>query len=147
MTPDRNLDHLYPPFATKIRALMAEADAWLAKHRGPGWRCTVIETFRPLARQKELYAQGRTTPGPVVTQCDGEKNPSRHQSSCAVDLAPAKNGMVKWDDQEYWNYQAHLARKYGLTAGHDWTSVDSPHIECAAWLALAKAWQKLKGLR
>jgi peptidoglycan L-alanyl-D-glutamate endopeptidase CwlK len=45
---------------------------------------TVIEGVRPQARQDELYAQGRTTPGPIVTWV----KTSNHVTGHAVDLGP-----------------------------------------------------------
>lgn len=66
---------------------------------------TVVEGIRSLTRQRSLYAQGRTAPGPKVTSLDGVSGISKHQArhnytglpvpdqtggavSYAVDLAP-----------------------------------------------------------
>lgn len=61
---------------------------------------TVIEGVRSLTRQKELYAQGRTKPGPKVTW----SMQSRHLVQkggfgCAVDIGPFDvKGNILWND-------------------------------------------------
>lgn len=59
----------------------------------------VIEGHRPTERQKELYAQGRTEPGEIITHVDGVTKKSRHQSypSEAVDVMP---WPMDWGDRE-----------------------------------------------
>lgn len=122
MEPDRNLGHLYPPFAAKAQTIFAEMDAWLIKHL-PGTHCWISEGFRTLARQKELYAQGRTKPGPIVTEKDGVNRPSNHQSGLAIDFAFMREGEPTWDvPNEAWQYLRHLAHTQGLTSGSDWTT-------------------------
>lgn len=54
---------------------------------------TVLEGVRTLGRQKELYAQGRTAPGKVVTWT----MKSKHIDGLAVDLVPFP---VDWNDSE-----------------------------------------------
>jgi len=61
---------------------------------------TVIEGHRSNERQAELYAKGRTTPGPKVT--NAKPGQSRHNSfpSEAVDVGPCDaRGNVLWDDK------------------------------------------------
>ena len=52
--------------------------------------CSVIHGHRTPDEQYELYKQGRTKPGNIVTYKDGTKNPSRHNfmPSTAVDVVP-----------------------------------------------------------
>ena len=51
-----------------------------------GIRFNLTEFHRTTERQAELYAQGRTAPGGVVTNCDGVIKLSKHQSWEAVDI-------------------------------------------------------------
>ncbi len=44
-----------------------------------GYPMRPLEGVRTRARQIELYAQGRTTPGKIVTFNDGINTPSNHQ--------------------------------------------------------------------
>ena len=56
----------------------------------------VVEGLRSLERQKELYAQGRTKPGRIVTKTMNSKHIIGH----AVDLAPFENGKIDWSDSK-----------------------------------------------
>jgi hypothetical protein len=57
----------------------------------------VLEGVRSLERQKQLYAQGRTAPGKIVTSTMH----SRHLTGHAVDLGPVNlDGVVVWDDKK-----------------------------------------------
>ena len=49
--------------------------------------CTITSGLRTLEEQQELYAQGRTKSGPIVTNADGVNNKSNHQGGNAVDVA------------------------------------------------------------
>lgn len=62
---------------------------------------TVVEGHRTMARQAELYAKGRTAPGPRVT--NARPGQSRHNSmpSQAVDVGPCdRHGNVLWNDRD-----------------------------------------------
>jgi len=51
---------------------------------------SVLCGHRSTGEQQRLYAQGRTTPGPIVTQIDGINDLSNHNAnpSTAIDIAP-----------------------------------------------------------
>jgi len=100
----------------------------------------VVEGVRTLARQKQLYAQGRTVPGKVVTWT----LKSRHIDGEAVDLLPAP---YDWKDPKGFDavnramMQAADELGVGLRWGADWDrdgkprekgEGDSPHWELAA---------------
>ena len=105
---------------------------------------TITEGLRTTARQKQLYAQGRTTPGIKVTQKNGVTSKSNHQAKPdgfghAVDLYPYYNGAVQISDKEVIPklklIAVHIkavAKCLGLkiTWGGDWkTPYDPPHFE------------------
>lgn len=98
---------------------------------------TILEGLRSLERQRELYAQGRTTPGKIVTWTMN----SRHVEGKAVDLVPSP---VDWNDLEKFNkikdamFQAAREIDVNLRWGADWDGdgkyrekgeYDSPHFE------------------
>lgn len=57
----------------------------------------LTEGVRTVARQKELYAQGRTTPGPKVTWTLD----SKHITGDAVDIVPLQaDGSINWKDDK-----------------------------------------------
>ena len=114
---DRDLGHLYPPFAQKVEWIIAQMDHWLDKHK-PGYRLIVTEGLRSASYQNSLYQKGRTKPGNIVTACDGYKVKSNHQSGLAVDVAPSNGAKVDWDaGEEFTDYLHHLARAQGINYG------------------------------
>jgi len=154
---DRDPQHLYPSFRSLvIGQVIPGLTTWAAVHL-PGYAPAIAEGFRTTARQAELYAEGRTTPGPIVTNCDGVKNPSRHQSALACDIAWLHESGLTWDVPEAaWlqvQHQAHLA---GLTSGKDWKMNDEPHVQMPgldpmtdsgrALMAQAASWKAIQGL-
>lgn len=150
--PDRNLDHLYPEFSKKVKAVDGMMHVYAITHM-PGWEWRITEGFRTTERQKELYAQGRTKPGSIVTQKNGTTNKSSHQSGLAVDFAPFHNGKLDYNvSNVHWAYLGHAARSVGLEWGGDWDGgfIDKPHIEWdrddAQTYAKARVWLKENGL-
>lgn len=105
---------------------------------------TITEGVRTAAEQKVLYAQGRTTKGPIVTTKDGVKNKSNHQTKAdgfghAVDLYPYVDGKVQVVDKDtvanLKKIATHIKKvatsmRIGITWGGDWkTPYDPPHFE------------------
>ncbi|NDV77839.1 M15 family peptidase [Dysgonomonas sp. 511] len=107
---------------------------------------TVVEGLRTTKRQQELYAQGRTKPGAIVTKVDGVKKLSNHQDEadgvkdglgCAVDIYPFFKGQVQVNHKDTHRclklISDHIkakAKELGLTVvwGGDW-GWDYPHFE------------------
>jgi peptidoglycan L-alanyl-D-glutamate endopeptidase CwlK len=54
----------------------------------------VIEGLRSKERQEELFSQGRTKPGPIVTWTKS----SKHLTGEAVDVVLLKDGKIDWND-------------------------------------------------
>ncbi len=97
---------------------------------------TVIEGHRSNERQAELYAQGRTTPGPKVT--NAKPGQSRHNSfpSEAIDVGPCNvSGVVLWQDKDKFDaWGAHVkktADELGIRIswGGDFSWYDGAHFE------------------
>jgi peptidoglycan LD-endopeptidase CwlK len=105
----------------------------------------VLEGVRTPARQKELYAQGRTKPGPKVTwtlKSNHFKNPKTGFGE-AVDIVPLP---IDWNKLEPFDRMAkamfQASRELGIPIrwGADWDrdgkprergESDSPHFELA----------------
>lgn len=100
----------------------------------------VVEGLRTKERQTELYAQGRTKPGKVVTWT----LQSKHIDGRAVDVAPMINGAIDWGDAKKFDAIAKAmlsaAKELGVGVrwGKDWNQngkpgekgeTDSPHWE------------------
>ncbi len=90
-------------------------------------------TARTVDEQRALYEQGRTKPGPIVTQLDGVTSRSKHNLSPAraLDVAVVVGGKVSWEPAQYAPLGP-LAEKYGLVWGGGWKTLkDYPHLELA----------------
>ncbi len=100
-----------------------------------GFPMMLTDGGRTTERQQELYAQGRTAPGPVVTQADGIVKRSNHQSQPdgffhAVDMAFVVNGQPSWSESHPWNLYGAMAEACGCKWGGRFVSFpDRPHIE------------------
>lgn len=91
-----------------------------------GYTVRVTAGIRTAEQQDELYAQGRTTPGPKVTNAQGTQ--SNHVMGWAVDLAFMVNGEPDWNSRGF-DLLPDLAPKFGLRSGASWG--DRPHLELA----------------
>ena len=89
-----------------------------------GLSVLVTETLRTEARQKELYGQGRTKPGKIVTWT----KTSRHQSGLAWDICKNKKGE-EYSDIDFFNECGKVAKALGITWGGTWKNKDMPHFE------------------
>lgn len=104
---------------------------------------TIIEGVRTEARQKQLYAQGRTTAGSIVTYANGVTKKSNHQPKSdgwgkAIDFCPFVNGKLDWNNHSNFKVIADHIVKTGadmgikVVAGFYWKKpYDPPHIELA----------------
>jgi peptidoglycan L-alanyl-D-glutamate endopeptidase CwlK len=100
-----------------------------------GFSMMVTDGVRTEARQRALYAQGRTEPGPIVTKADGIVKKSNHQvkddgMGHAVDCCFVVDGEPSWDAREPWAAYGACAQAVGLKWGGSWESLhDLPHVE------------------
>jgi peptidoglycan LD-endopeptidase CwlK len=103
---------------------------------------TVLEGIRTPERQRQLYAQGRTAPGPVVTWTLNSRHfVQKDGYGHAVDLAPWPidwNTLSKFDAIADAMFKAAKELKVDIRWGADWDSdgnprergeTDSPHFE------------------
>jgi peptidoglycan LD-endopeptidase CwlK len=130
--PSRSLDALQPSFRSKAEELL---EAWKAA----GLDVIVTSTLRTNAEQAALYAQGRTTPGKVVTKA--KPGTSWHNWGLALDAVPLLAGKPAWDVVRFksvWALYGKVIRAQGLSWGGDWkTFKDYPHVEWHPGLTLA----------
>ena len=97
--------------------------------------CRFSFTLRTFAEQNELYAQGRTKPGVVVTRAKGGQ--SWHNYGLAVDIVLLVGGKASWDiktdydkdGRSDWMEVVDIFKRYGWEWGGDWKFFDAPHFQ------------------
>ena len=132
-------DHLDPHRLVRLRGchpkLKQRVTAVIAALADRGLEVVITQGVRSAAQQRALYAQGRTRPGKIVTNCDGVVKVSNHQPKddgygYAVDLAwRGSQGDITWEGP--WDTLGLMAEAYGLRWGGRWktTFPDRPHLE------------------
>lgn len=91
----------------------------------------VVKGIRTRLEQEQLYAQGRTAPGQIVTMKDGLIHPSDHQPhgdgfGYAVDCAFL--GPQPFDPRHPWERYGQAVEAHGLRWGGRFSHPhDSPH--------------------
>lgn len=138
MTDSRNLDDLDP----HVRAM---AELLLAHAKAAGIPLTVTFTRRSMATQTALYAQGRTAPGPIVT--NAKAGFSYHNFGLALDVVPTELLALKnWGDtpdhqaatNALWAKVGTIGKAIGFRWGGDFQAIkDRPHFEWSGKLGLA----------
>ena len=109
--------------------------------RRVGINLLVTSTYRSPKEQAELYAKGRTAPGPIVT--NAKPGTSYHNCRRAADVVPVINGKPVWDDKDTWPKVGAVAAECGLEWGGFWTKFqDRPHVQ----LSVCKVHGKQKAL-
>ena len=92
-----------------------------------GLKVLITETYRSQERQNELYKQGRTASGKVVTWTKY----SRHTSRRAWDICQNVKGQ-EYSDTTFFRRCGEIARSLGIIWGGDWSTPDMPHFEVDA---------------
>ena len=136
MINSRNLDDLVPPAKQR-------AEAFIAAAKAKNIDLLVTSTYRDNESQNALYAQGRTTPGNVVTKAKAGQ--SWHNWRCALDVVPLVNGKAIWDDPALWKQVGEIGKSCGLEWAGDWvTFKEFPHFQYTGGMTLAQLQQGAK---
>lgn len=125
----RKLTDLHPDLITKAKSFLAQVELW-------GIDVLVTCTYRSNNEQTKLYAQGRTSPGPKVT--NAKAGQSKHNfvldgkpAAKAFDIVPLVNGKCIWDNSNpLWQRLGEIGRTNGLEWAGDWVSFkEYPHFQ------------------
>jgi hypothetical protein len=123
-----NLSGLEQSFRKKV-------EDWWAECEAEGIEILIYCGLRTFKEQDDLYAQGRTEAGRIITNARGGQ--SFHNYGRAIDYVPLKNGKADWDDEKNYKKCQDIGLIYGLRA----ISWETPHLEdgsVASWRDLAK---------
>lgn len=131
------LQLLHP--AIREDAIKAYNEAVLATPKGV--HPFITQTLRTFEEQAVLYAQGRTTPGKIVT--NSKPGQSYHQYGLAIDFVIQVGGKVIWEVDNNWMIVVNCFRDNGFFWGGEFKSLkDYPHFE----KTLGFNWQQLLAL-
>jgi hypothetical protein len=115
-----NILHLHP----KVRVAVVKVFVQLQAEEIP---FRIFEAFRYPERQAELYAQGRTKAGSIVTYARPWQ--SYHQYGLAVDFVLFVNGDWSWNDagdkRKWWAKMHQLGAAEGLMR----LNFETPHLQ------------------
>ena len=115
-----NIATLHPRVRPFARALIEKA-------AGQGIVIKVISAMRTYAEQDDLFAQGRTKPGKIVTNARGGF--SNHNFGIAFDVGVFEGGKYL-DDSPKYKAAGALGTDLGLEWGGNWKTIqDEPHFQ------------------
>ena len=137
MINSRSLDDLAPPVKQRAQAFVEAAKA-------KGIDLLVTSTYRDNESQAALYAQGRTTPGAVVTKA--KPGQSWHNHRCALDVVALVNGKPVWSTTDpIWLKLGEIGKSCGLEWAGDWKDFkEFPHFQYTGGMTLAQLQQGAK---
>lgn len=119
---------VHPILAERVARVLVAMDLM-------GHPMRVTDGVRTQREQEILYAQGRTSPGKIVTNCDGIDTPSPHQVRAdgyghAVDCTFVNTeGKPVWRESDPWALYGLMVQTLKLDWGGAWTHPDRPHVE------------------
>ena len=110
MIDSRDIKDLHPIVASLAKTLIERAKNEL------GIKLLITSTLRDNECQAKLYAKGRTTPGPKVT--NAKPGQSFHNYGVAFDVVPVIDGKAIWSTSgkalEIWQSIGKLGKEIGL---------------------------------
>lgn len=119
-----NISTLVPELQKALRVWFR--DKVLPWCKQQGLECKIICGTRTIAEQDALYAKGRTTAGPKVTNARGGS--SLHNFAIAADLGLFKDGKYLESDVKYDALNKACGNPTGCEWGGSWKSLhDAPH--------------------
>ena len=135
--PKGQVAALHPSLQTKVQALIENA------HK-KGLDIFVFQGMRTIAEQDELYAQGRTKKGPIVTKAKGGE--SCHNYGVAVDIV--FQGAEPWGEKNDWQALGAAGQAAGLEWGGSWAAFqDRPHFQLPGLqVSLLQSWYANGGM-
>lgn len=129
MINSRDLNELHPEVKRR-------AEAFIASCKKVGIDVLVTSTYRDAASQNALYAQGRTSPGRIVT--NAKAGQSFHNWRVAFDFVPIVGGKAAWNDNALWMKCGEIGESVGLEWAGRWKKFkEFPHMQFTGGLSLA----------
>lgn len=123
----RDITLCHPRLQTLAAKLLEECNK-------QGLKIAIGETYRTVAEQDALYAQGRTKPGNKVTNAPGSTYSSYHQWGTAFDIYRNDGHGAYNESDNFFARVGDIGVSIGLEWGGNWKSpVDKPHFQLPDW--------------
>lgn len=125
----QRIEKLHPKLREEVKQIVDN----LAKRKV---KIRITQGLRTDKEQNDLYAQGRTKPGKIVTNAKGGQ--SFHNFGLACDFCLLhEDGSVSYsliedldkDNKADWMEVVEEFKKYGWESGMDWKFKDTPHVQ------------------
>lgn len=118
---EKNIKTLNPKVQPLARKLIETAVA-------QGIHVKVISGHRTYKEQNELYAQGRSKPGLIVTKAKGGQ--SNHNFATAFDVGIfSADGKKYIEESNAYDEVGKIGEALGLEWGGSWKFYDAPHFQ------------------
>jgi peptidoglycan L-alanyl-D-glutamate endopeptidase CwlK len=135
----KRVESLHPAIREEVKDLIIKAEKLISSNRA----VRIVQGLRTFEEQQALYDQGRTKPGPIVT--NAKPGSSYHQYGLAIDFAILvdKDGNGTYDELSWdikmdndkdgtadWLEVVKVFEEAGYVWGGKWTSIkDYPHLQ------------------
>lgn len=120
-----------------IPVVREKCERFITACRKVGIDVLITSTFRDMESQSAIYAQGRTSPGKIVT--NAKPGQSYHNYRCAFDFVPIVNGKAAWNDAALFERCGIIAESCGLEWAGRWKKFkEAAHCQYTGGLTLAQ---------
>lgn len=129
----RRVEDCHPIIKDKVWALLRDA-------LNDGIRLDIVSGVRDFKKQQEVYAQGRTKPGDIVT--NAPPGLSWHNYHVAVDVCPFDGKDFVWKTPDVvWDKIGKIGKAVGFEWGGDWPEKkrDRPHFQVTNGVSIRDA--------
>lgn len=118
---EKHLETLHPSIKDDVRSFINSAE------KQHGIKLRITSGLRTIKEQNELYNQGRTTKGKIVTNAKG--GDSYHNYGLAFDVVEIKDGKALFENPN-WTKIGSIGKTFGFEWGGEWESLkDKPHFQ------------------
>jgi peptidoglycan L-alanyl-D-glutamate endopeptidase CwlK len=138
------IKQFHPNYRAKLEAEYLEINSQLPE----GVRLRFTHVLRTIEEQNQLFAQGRTKAGHIVTNAKGGQ--SIHNYGLAFDIVilldEDKNGTFEkavWNGTHF-NKVVKFFKEKGYEWGGDWKFKDAPHFQSKKKNGTILKWQEMK---
>jgi peptidoglycan L-alanyl-D-glutamate endopeptidase CwlK len=113
----------------KLRDIAQQAYNEAVQATPAGVHPVITQGYRTFAESDKIYQQGRTLPGPIVS--NAKAGQSWHNYGLAIDFVLMVNGNEKWDVDHNWLTVVNIFKSHGFNWGGDFPGSfkDYPHLE------------------